>query len=289
MLVPGNGKTKTGYLWVYARDDRASGSSEPPAVWFASSPDRGGEHPQRHLAHFAGLGQADTGFAELHRHGRITEIACWAHARRKIHDLHAVRPTSITTEALARNEALYRIEEHIRREPPEERRRIRQSRVVPLLDELNRWFETTKFTLSAKSDITKAIQYSMNRSPALVHYGSDGRAEINNLIARLGGFPGRKGDDEPGAKTIWPGLGEVHIAGKALRLLRDDGDDSCVCARAEGGFGPGSADRRRQPRPFIESVHWSTESCPIAVADFALHQRRQRPMTGRSSFGGRSG
>ncbi|EEF26454.1 conserved hypothetical protein [Ricinus communis] len=81
VLAPGNGKTKTGYLWVYARDDRASGSGEPPAVWFAFSPDRGGEHPQRHLAHFTGLLQADgfAGFAELYRKGRITEIACWAH------------------------------------------------------------------------------------------------------------------------------------------------------------------------------------------------------------------
>lgn len=115
VLAPGNGKTKTGYLWVCARDDPASGSYEPPAVWFAFSPDRGDEHPQRHLAHFSGLPQADAfaGFAELYRSGRITEIACCAHARRKIYDLHAVRPTAITTEALERIGALHHIEEHI--------------------------------------------------------------------------------------------------------------------------------------------------------------------------------
>lgn len=144
-----------------------------------------GEHPQRHLAHFAGLLQADAfaGFAELYRSGRITEIACWAHARRKIHDLHAAQPSAITTEALERIGALYRIEAHIRGKPPEERRHIRQAQALPLLDDLKRWFEATQLTLSTKSDTTKAIQYSMNRWPALVHYCSDGHAEIDNLIA----------------------------------------------------------------------------------------------------------
>jgi hypothetical protein len=185
VLAPGNGKTKTGRLWVYARNDRPSGSTEAPAVWFAYTPDRRGEHAQRHLADFAGVLQADAfaGYAELYRSGRIQEAACMAHARRKLHDLHAVRPSPITTEALERIGALYRIEEHIRGKPPEERRRIRQAQAVPLLDDLKRWFEATLLTLSAKSDTTKAIQYSLNRWPALVYYCSDGQAEIDNLIA----------------------------------------------------------------------------------------------------------
>jgi transposase len=79
--------------------------------------------------------------------------------------------------------ALYRIEEHIRGKPPEERRRVRQEKAVPLLDDMKRWFEATLLTLSAKSDTTKAIQYSLNRWPALVYYCSDGQAEIDNLIA----------------------------------------------------------------------------------------------------------
>ena len=118
-----------------------------------------------------------------HRHGRIQEIACMAHARRKIHDLHAVRPTTLTEEALRRIGALYAIEEQIRGKPPDERRGVRQARALPLLDDLKLWFEATLVTLSAKSCTTKAIQYALNRWPALVRYCDDGRVEIDNLIA----------------------------------------------------------------------------------------------------------
>ncbi|WP_175712586.1 IS66 family transposase [Burkholderia ambifaria] len=185
VLAPGNGRTKTGRLWVYVRDDRPSGSDEAPAVWFAYTPDRRGEHPQRHLAHFAGVLQADAfaGYAELYRGGVIQESACMAHARRKIHDLHAVRPNAVTKEALRRIGALYEIEEQIRGKPPDERHSMRQARAVPLLDDMKQWFDATLTTLSAKSDTTKAIQYALNRWPSLIYYCSDGRAEIDNLIA----------------------------------------------------------------------------------------------------------
>ncbi len=98
VLAPGNGRTKTGRLWVYVRDDRPSASEEPASVWFAYTPDRRGEHPQQHLADFTGVLQADAfaGYAELYRGGTIQEAACMAHARRKIHDLHAVRPNALT-------------------------------------------------------------------------------------------------------------------------------------------------------------------------------------------------
>ncbi|MGD7196133.1 IS66 family transposase [Ralstonia pseudosolanacearum] len=185
VLEPGKGTTKTARLWVYVRDDRSSGSADAPAVWFAYTPDRRGEHPQRHLATFKGVLQADAfaGYAELYRDGRVCEAACLAHARRKIHDLHAVRPSAITQEALERFGALYRIEEAIRGKPPDERRRVRQEQAVPLLEAMKQWFETLLPTLSAKSDTTKAVQYALNRWPALVYYCSDGQAEIDNLIA----------------------------------------------------------------------------------------------------------
>ncbi|HAW7893087.1 TPA: IS66 family transposase [Escherichia coli] len=99
---PGSGKTRTARLWVYVRDDRNAGSQMPPAVWFAYSPDRKGIHPQNHLAGYSGVLQADAygGYRALYESGRITEAACMAHARRKIHDVHARVPTDITTEAL---------------------------------------------------------------------------------------------------------------------------------------------------------------------------------------------
>lgn len=165
VLAPGNGRTKTGRLWVYVRDDRPSGSTEAPAVWFAYTPDRRGEHPQKHLADFTGVLQADAfaGYAALYRGGRVQEAACWAHARRKIHDLHALRPNAVTEEALRRIGKLYAIEESIRGKPPDERRSVRQIQAVPLLDAMKQWFETTLRTLSSKSDTSGAIQYACRR------------------------------------------------------------------------------------------------------------------------------
>jgi transposase len=95
VLAPGNGKTKTGRLWTYVRDDRPAGDLSPPAAWFAYSPDRKGIHPQTHLASFQGVLQADAyaGFNALYEGGGIDEAACWAHARRKFHDLHVARPS----------------------------------------------------------------------------------------------------------------------------------------------------------------------------------------------------
>lgn len=94
VLAPGSGKTKTSRLWVYVRDDRNAGSSLPSAVWFAYSPDRKGEHPQRHLAEYRGVLQADaySAYDALYETGRVKEAACLAHARRKIHDEHVLSP-----------------------------------------------------------------------------------------------------------------------------------------------------------------------------------------------------
>jgi transposase len=94
-----------------------------------------------------------------------------------------VRPNAVTEEALRRIGELYEIEEQIRGKPPDERHSMRQARAVPLLDDMKRWFDATLTTLSAKSDTTKAIQYALNRWPLLIYYCSDGRAEIDNLIA----------------------------------------------------------------------------------------------------------
>ncbi len=116
VLAPGRKKAKTGYIWTYVRDDRNAGSQMPPAVWFAYSPDRKGIHPQNHLAGYSGVLQADAygGYRALYESGRITEAACMAHARRKIHDVHARAPTDITTEALQRIGELYAIEAEVR-------------------------------------------------------------------------------------------------------------------------------------------------------------------------------
>ena len=105
VLAPGNGKTKTGRLWTYVRDDRPAGDTAAPAVWFAYSPDRKGEHPEQHLRQFRGALQADAyaGFNQLYKEdGRIQEVACWAHVRRKFYDLAQAHASPIASEALER-------------------------------------------------------------------------------------------------------------------------------------------------------------------------------------------
>jgi transposase len=185
LLSPGNGQTKTGRLWVYVRDDRNSGSTAPPAVWFAYSPNRQGQHPQAHLAGFSGVLQADAfaGYNEIYTDGQVKEAACMAHARRKVHDLHVRKATPTTTEALRRIGELYAIEAQIRGQPPDERRRIRQQQARPLLDDLEIWLRQRLLTLSTQSDTTKAINYMLNQWQALIYYCGDGVAEIDNNIA----------------------------------------------------------------------------------------------------------
>jgi transposase len=185
VLAPGNGKTKTGRLWTYVRDDRPAGEDTPPAVWFAYSPDRKGEHPRQHLKNFTGALQADaySGFHHLYGEGRIYEVACWAHARRKFHDIHVIHASPTTTEALARIGALYGIEEEVRGKPAELRREIRQTRARPLLDELHKWMEKTLRALSPKSETAIAIRYALSRWRALTRYADDGRLEIDNSAA----------------------------------------------------------------------------------------------------------
>jgi hypothetical protein len=185
VLAPGNGKTKTGRLWTYVRDDRPAGYETPPAVWFAYSEDRKGEHPRNHLKDFNGALQADaySGFHHLYGDGRIYEVSCWSHSRRKFHDIHVAHASPITTEALDRIGALYGIEEEIRGQSAEIRRSVRQARSKPLLDDLRPWMEKSLRSLSTKSETAGAIRYALSRWRALNRYVDDGLLEIDNNAA----------------------------------------------------------------------------------------------------------
>jgi hypothetical protein len=187
VLAPGTGKSKTGRLWTYVRDDRPSGSTDPPAVLFRYSPDRKGERPREHLKQFRGILQADgyAGFQGLYdrAHEPLTEAACWAHARRKHFDLYAATGSPIAHEALERIAALYGIEDDCRGTLPDERRTIRQERAVPLLNDLYEWLHATLRKTSKKSELASAIRYSLSRWAALTQYCEDGRIEIDNSAA----------------------------------------------------------------------------------------------------------
>ena len=185
VLAPGTGKTKIARIWTYVRDERSWASEVLPAVFFRYTPDRKGIHPRTHLSPFTGALHADgyAGFERLFETGRIHEIACWAHARRKFYDLFEATQSPIAKEALDRIGALYGIESEIRGKPPDERRAVRQSRAGPLLDDLHTWLMSTTRQLSKKSDAAGAIRYSLSRWDALCRYRDDGRAELDNNAA----------------------------------------------------------------------------------------------------------
>jgi transposase len=185
MLAPGNGKTCTARLWTYVRDDRPAGNTIAPAVWFAFSKDRKGEHPRAHLQNFRGTLQADgyAGFDQLYQTGRITEAACWAHVRRKFYDIAQAQASPIATEALARIAQLYAIESILRGQPPPQRIQIRQQRAAPLLAQLHVWLNEVLMQIPRKSVLAEAIRYAQTRWSALTHYLRDGRVEIDNNAA----------------------------------------------------------------------------------------------------------
>jgi transposase len=188
VLDPGRGKTKTGRLWVYVRDDRPAGSSDAPAVWFQYSSDRKGEHPQDHLEKYRGILQADAygGWGKLYESGRVVEAACWAHARRPWWDLYLSSgraEDTVAAQALRRIAALYKVEAEVRGQLPEVRRQHRQARAGPLLDELRIWLTSMVGRVSAKSELAAAIGYTLTRWKALTRYRDDGRIEIDNNAA----------------------------------------------------------------------------------------------------------
>jgi len=185
VLAPGHGRTKIARFWTYVRDSRPAGDTAPPAVWFSYSPDRKGEHPQRHLANFRGILQADAyaGFNKLYEGGAIQEAPCMAHIRRKFFDLMDAYQSPIATEAVERIAKLYQIEKEIRGHPPEERRLARDTRARPLLQSMRAWLEASLQQLTPKSETASAIHYALARWEALVRYLDDGRIELDNLIA----------------------------------------------------------------------------------------------------------
>ena len=182
VLAPGTGKTKTGRLWVYVRDERPFAGARPPAALFCYSPDRKGEHPQAHLKEFRGTIHADgyAGFNELFAGNRVVEAACWAHVRRKFFDVHAANGSPIAKQALDRIGKLYEIERQIQGLVPDHRRRERQKRSKPIANALAAWTDETRRKLSGKSELVAAFRYMRARWTALNRCFDDGRLALDN-------------------------------------------------------------------------------------------------------------
>ena len=185
VLAPGNGKTKTGRLWVYLRDERPHAGTTPPAVLYRYTPDRKGEHCRAELANFTGWLHADgyAGFARLYEiagmkasdaalvHGppRMAEVGCWSHVRRGFFDEWSEHKSAIAKEALDRIGALFDIERPIAGSPPDIRVAVRQRTAKPKIDELAIWLDDQLAKIPGKSDLAKAIRYARWRWHALTH------------------------------------------------------------------------------------------------------------------------
>jgi transposase len=184
VLDPGRGRTKTGRLWTYVRDEQPWQGQAPPAVWFAYTPNRQGQHPQHHLRNFSGVVHADgfAGFNALYVNG-CREAACMAHVRRKFYEIHEAKASPLAIGALDFIRQLYQVEESIRGKPPDERQRRRQQMAVPILAAFKDWLAHTLMQVSQKSELAKAIRYALSRWAALTRYCEDGRIEIDNNAA----------------------------------------------------------------------------------------------------------
>jgi transposase len=201
--VLAKGKTDTGRLWTYVRDDRPFGGRDPPAAMFYYSRDRRGEHPQAHLADYAGILQADafSGYNKLYegdrKPGPIAAAGCWAHARRPFFVLADIAANArrkaqgkttvvispLALEAVRRIDALFDIERAINGESAERRRAVRQELSAPLVADLEVWLREQRAKLSRGNDLAKAMDYLLKRWPAFTRFLEDGRVCLSNNAA----------------------------------------------------------------------------------------------------------
>jgi transposase len=196
--VLAKGKTATGRLWTYVRDDRPFGGSDPPAAVFFYSRDRAGEHAERHLHGYAGILQADAyaGFNRLYAPDRspgpITEAACWSHGRRKFFVLADVTARArgklpvvapLALEAVKRIDAIFDIEREIKGRSADERLAVRRARIAPLVGDLEAWMRAGRAKLSRHSEVAKAMDYMLKRWAAFTRFLDDGRICLTNNAA----------------------------------------------------------------------------------------------------------
>ena len=187
VLDPGRGRTKTGQLWAYARDDRPWNGPEPPGVAYVYAPDRKAERPIAHLAGFRGVLQVDgyAGYRALADQGKVRLAFCWSHVRRRFYELAAAGPAPIASEALKRIGELYAVEAEIRGRSAEERRSERQARSRPVIDAMEPWLRARLETISRKGKLAEAIRYALSRWEGLARFLDDGRIELDsNTVER---------------------------------------------------------------------------------------------------------
>ena len=195
VLDPGRGRTKKGYFWAIARDDRPWGGTDPPAIAYTYAPGRGAVHALKLLGSYRGIVQCD-GYAAYkiiadaaYLGEAITLAFCWAHLRRKFFEIAKGGSAPIASEALDRIALLYAIEKTIRGRSADERRAVRQEKSKPLVLALKTWLEEQLARVSAKSVIAEAIRYGLNHWDGLFRFLEDGRIELDTNIVERGMRP----------------------------------------------------------------------------------------------------
>ena len=197
--VLAKGKTATGRVWVYVRDDRPFGGADPPAALFHFSADRRGEHPQAHLASWTGVLQADAygGYGKLYLGERkpapIIEAACWAHARRRFFELADIEAAArrraqkkvaviapLALEAVRRMDDLFAIEREVNGHPMAKRLEARRERSAPIVAALEGWMREERARLPRASEVAKAMDYMLDRWPSFTRFLEDGRVCLTN-------------------------------------------------------------------------------------------------------------
>ena len=186
VLDPGRGRTKTGQLWAYARDDRPWGGNDPPMVAYVYAADRKSERAEAHLGDFAGILQVDGygGYTALAKRRQQVRLAfCWSHVRRKFYELADKSP--VATEVLCRIAELYAIENEARGSSAEQRQALRGERARFVVDDLRLYLDARLRQVSAKSKLAEAIRYAVNRWAGLTVFLDDGRVELDsNTVER---------------------------------------------------------------------------------------------------------
>jgi transposase len=203
VLDPGRRRTKTGYLWAIARDDRPWGGTDPPAVVYLYAPGRGAEHTIRPLAGFRGILQVDGGacpraglrpdpwaaYQALTDPGRaggpVTLAYCWSHVRRRFYEIAQGGNAPIAEAALQRINVLYHVEAIIRGQAPEQRQAVRQEQSKPVIDDLRTWLDAQLAKIPRRARIAEAIRYALKLWSGLRLFLDDGRIEIDtNVVER---------------------------------------------------------------------------------------------------------
>jgi len=187
--VLAKGRTVNGRLWNYVRDDGPFGGSTPPAVWFRYSRDRKGEHPADHLTGWTGIVQSDAyaGYNILAKPGRqpapVVSAGCRAHGRRGLFKIAERDKAPLAIEAVRRIDAIFEAERAINGTSAAHRLAVRQSNIVPLVEELFDWMRNCCRRMSTKNPVAQAMNYFLRRVDTFTRFLADGRICLTNNAA----------------------------------------------------------------------------------------------------------